>query len=259
MSKRHMVGLINSDGDLVGYSLTMDGIKEVIAEPDSENDINRFELILTNGKGGGAVREEKCQLFYDSLNPDYWKDDGRKEWEDFVREQKDSAEAKLAAAGIKVVAGKIAAADVERATKILAADQTAVASARMDAFLDDATHAVKDLWEKASSRKMATVSQYELNSALTQFFSGVKYDWFIREEAEAATDSGRSLPKTIKAFGASAFERFRKAMSGRLQFVNDDGLVMVYTTTDEHVATFVVASGDLFCSERLYAQLSRVD
>ena len=110
---------------------------------------------------------------------------------------------------------------------------------------------------------MSADSQYELNDALTQFFSGVKYDWFIREDgttAEAATaDSSRSLPKTIKAFGASAFERFRKAMSGRLQFVNDDGLVMVYTTTDEHVATFVVASGDLFCSERLYAQLSRID
>jgi hypothetical protein len=58
------------------------------------------------------------------------------------------------------------------------------ASDRMDTFLDAATHSVAQAWEAASGRKMANESLYELNDTLTQFFTGVKYDWFRTSEGD---------------------------------------------------------------------------
>jgi hypothetical protein len=59
-----------------------------------------------------------------------------------------------------------------------------VASDRMDTFLDAATHSVAEAWKAASGRAMSNESLYELNDALTQFFTGVKYDWFRTSEGD---------------------------------------------------------------------------
>ena len=39
-----------------------------------------------------------------------------------------------------------------------------------DAFLDDATHKVSNMWERQSGSKLSTDEKYELNDVLTAFF-----------------------------------------------------------------------------------------
>lgn len=43
---------------------------------------------------------------------------------------------------------------------------------RLDRFLDDATHAVADLWERRGGLALSLDDKYALNDALTQFFQG---------------------------------------------------------------------------------------
>jgi hypothetical protein len=45
-----------------------------------------------------------------------------------------------------------------------------------DEFLNEATHAVHDLWVKAGGKKLDTDELYDLNDTLTAFFSSRRED-----------------------------------------------------------------------------------
>jgi hypothetical protein len=44
---------------------------------------------------------------------------------------------------------------------------------QFDTFLDDATHAVRDMWENIGGRELGENEQYALNDLLTQFFAEI--------------------------------------------------------------------------------------
>jgi len=131
--KQYLVGITTPDGRFVNVEVTLHQIKEamrIVSEPgEAQDDVQGYLLGYGRHRGrasGSWASRGECDLLFDAETPGWWEKQGRKVWDAFVKNQseKSKAESKLAVAGIKVTSGgQIAAADVERAVKILAAEE----------------------------------------------------------------------------------------------------------------------------------------